>query len=99
MSTVEQIEALAADIGEIVYIDVAKWHLYLSTAKLHTPLAEAIYSLAIAGDISRAGITDILKDMKISLGDGKLEVDLLDLVPARCQSDLMDFLEDYQRSL
>ncbi|MGD1849616.1 MAG: DUF3181 family protein [Cyanophyceae cyanobacterium] len=99
MSNIEQIESLAADIGEIVYIDVAKWHLYLNTAKLHIPLAEAIYPLAIAGEVSRAKVTDILNSIKISLGDGKLEANLLDLVPARCQGDLMDFLEDYQRNL
>ena len=99
MSNIEQIEALASDIGEIVYIDVAKWHLYLSMAHLHLPLAEAIYPLAIAGDLSRAKVTDILKGIPVSLGDGKMDVDLFDLIPGRCQTDLMDFLEEYQRNL
>ena len=99
MSNTESIEALAAEIGEIVYIDVAKWHLYLNTAHLHKPLAEEIYPLAISGDLSRAKVTDILKGIKVSLGDGKLDVDLFDLIPGRCQTDLMDFLEEYQRNL
>ncbi|MEM9771965.1 MAG: DUF3181 family protein [Cyanobacteria bacterium P01_D01_bin.73] len=99
MSNAEQIESLAAEIGEIVYIDVAKWHLYLNTAKLHTSLAEAIYPLAISNDLSQAKVTDILKEMKVSLGGGKLTADLFDLIPARCQSDLMEFLEEYQRNL
>ena len=99
MSNAEHIEALAADIGDIVYIDVAKWHLYLNNAHLHVPLADAIYPLPIAGDLSRAKVTDILKGMKVRLGDGKLEVELLDLIPSQCQTALMDFLEEYQRNL
>ncbi|MGL6338716.1 MAG: DUF3181 family protein, partial [Waterburya sp.] len=36
MATTQEIEALAAQIGENVYIDIAKWHLYLNDAHLHT---------------------------------------------------------------
>lgn len=42
-NTREIIEALAAEIGENVYMDIAKWHLYLSDAHLHTVLAEQLY--------------------------------------------------------
>jgi hypothetical protein len=38
MNTAEAIERFAAEIGEQVYIDVAKWHLYLKDAHLHTAL-------------------------------------------------------------
>ena len=31
-STTPEIEALAAELGEQVYIDVAKWHLFLAEA-------------------------------------------------------------------
>ena len=34
-NTSEAIEALAQDIAENVYIDIAKWHLYLGDAKLN----------------------------------------------------------------
>lgn len=44
-STTEVIEAIAAEIGEAVYIDVAKWHLYLSNAHLHTVVAEQVYPM------------------------------------------------------
>jgi hypothetical protein len=44
-NTTEAIEALAAEIGENIYIDVAKWHLYLREAHLHTTLAEQLYPL------------------------------------------------------
>ncbi|MFM7450504.1 MAG: DUF3181 family protein, partial [Leptolyngbyaceae cyanobacterium] len=33
-STSADVEALAAEIGENIYIDIAKWHLYLSDAHL-----------------------------------------------------------------
>ncbi|HAX78262.1 MAG TPA: thylakoid-associated protein, partial [Cyanobacteria bacterium UBA11372] len=42
-NTTESIEALAAEIGENVYMDIAKWHLYLREAHLHTLLAERMY--------------------------------------------------------
>ncbi|NET47260.1 MAG: DUF3181 family protein, partial [Merismopedia sp. SIO2A8] len=46
-NTTEAIEALAAEIGENIYIDVAKWHLYLRDAHLHTAIAEQIYPMVV----------------------------------------------------
>jgi hypothetical protein len=40
----QAVEALAAEIGENIYVDVAKWHLYLSDAHLHTTVAEKVLS-------------------------------------------------------
>ncbi|BAU43893.1 DUF3181 family protein [Leptolyngbya sp. O-77] len=40
----EAIEALAAELGKEVYIDVAKWHLYLRDAHLNTPPGRAALS-------------------------------------------------------
>ena len=45
MANTQDIENLAAKIGETVYIDVAKWHLYLNDAKLHVVVAEKAYPL------------------------------------------------------
>jgi Protein of unknown function (DUF3181). len=42
-NTTQAIESLAAEIGENVYIDIAKWHLYLSDAHLHTVVAQQLY--------------------------------------------------------
>ncbi|MBC6424150.1 MAG: DUF3181 family protein [Hormoscilla sp. SP5CHS1] len=44
-NTTEAIESLAAEIGDKVYIDIAKWHLYLNDAHLHAVLAEQFYPL------------------------------------------------------
>ncbi|MFM6515410.1 MAG: DUF3181 family protein, partial [Microcystis panniformis] len=35
-NTTQDIENLAAQIGDNIYIDVAKWHLYLREAHLHS---------------------------------------------------------------
>jgi hypothetical protein len=95
----EAIEKLAAMIGDNVYIDVAKWHLYLRDAHLHTALAEQLYPLLTKGSVTEAQVSNILKDISVKLGGGKLEVPLSDLLPMQSQVHLMDAIEDFQRDL
>lgn len=95
----EQIEALAAEIGENIYIDVAKWHLLLSDAHLHTVIAEKVYPLLEKNALSEDAVLAILRSIPVKLGGGKLEVPLTDLLPMQCQVNLMDILEQYQREL
>ncbi len=99
LSTTEAIEALAAEIGESVYIDIAKWHLYLRDAHLHTMLAEQIYPLLTGNTLSEDRIEQILQKIPVKLGGGKREVPLADLLPMQCHVNLMDILEEYQRKL
>ncbi|MBD1824167.1 DUF3181 family protein [Cyanobacteria bacterium FACHB-DQ100] len=99
-STSETIEALAAEIGESVYIDVAKWHLYLNDAHLHTLLAERLFPLISGGKtIQEDEVLKIVQNIPVKLGGGKREVPLLDLLPMQCQVNLIDTLEEFQRSL
>lgn len=91
-----EIESLAAEIGENVYIDIAKWHLYLNDAHLHTTVAQKVFSLIEDKALSEESVTKILKEIKVSLGGGKMEVPLADLVPMKCQVSLMDILEKFQ---
>ncbi|MCU0526878.1 MAG: DUF3181 family protein [Elainella sp. Prado103] len=95
----EAIEKLAAAIGENVYMDVAKWHLYLRDAHLHTPLAEQFYALMTQGSLSENQVNEVLRKTPIKLGGGKLEVPLADLLPIQSQMHLMDALEEFQRDL
>ncbi len=95
----ESIEKLAAEIGENVYIDVAKWHLYLSNAHLHTIVAEQVYHLLETNTLTEAKVLDILRDIPVKLGGGKKEVSLLDLLPMQSQVHLIDILEEYQRKM
>ncbi|MFN6560334.1 MAG: DUF3181 family protein [Nostoc sp. ChiSLP01] len=98
-NTTELLEALAAEIGENVYIDVAKWHLYLSNAKLHTIVAEKLYSLITSNSVNEDRVTQVLESIPIKIGGGKRELPLIDLLPLQCQVSLVDILEKYQREL
>lgn len=98
-ATTETIEKLAAEIGENVYIDIAKWHLYLRDAHLHTLLAERVYPLLEEGAVDESGVQDILKAIPVKIGGGKHEVSLADLLPMQSQVHLMDVLEEFQRNL
>ena len=95
----ETVEALAAELGESVYIDVAKWHLYLRDAHLHTLLAEQLLPLLGHGDLTEGRVIDVLKAIPVKLGGGKREVPLADLLPMQVQVQLMDILEEFQRKL
>jgi hypothetical protein len=70
-NTTQQLEALAAEIGENVYIDMAKWHLYLSDAHLHTLVAEKVYPLLVANELTEDAVTDILRQIPVKVGGGR----------------------------
>lgn len=98
-NSTEAIESLAASIGENVYIDVAKWHLYLRDAHLSKPLAEQLYPLLTQKTVTADQVQAILKGIAVKLGGGKMEVALADLLPMQSQVHLMDVLEEYQREI
>ncbi|MEL6937819.1 MAG: DUF3181 family protein [Cyanobacteria bacterium J06598_1] len=98
-NSTELLEGLAAEIGENIYIDIAKWHLYLGVAKLHTPLAEKLLPMVEANDISEDSVVKILQDISIKLGGGRRTVPLAELLPMQCQVNLIDLLEEYQRKV
>lgn len=98
-STTREIETLAAEIGENVYIDVANWHLYLADAHLHTVLAERIYPLLENKSLNEDAVMAILGKITVKLGGGKKELPLLDLLPMQSQVHLMDVLEEYQKDM
>ncbi|MEL6440738.1 MAG: DUF3181 family protein [Cyanobacteria bacterium J06621_8] len=99
MTTTQDIEALAAKIGENVYIDVAKWHLYLSDAHLHTILAEKVYPLLESDSVTEDGVATILQEIPVKLGGGKTQLNLGQLVPMQCVTNLLDLLEEYQQDM
>jgi hypothetical protein len=98
-SNQETLEALAAEIGDNIYIDVAKWHLYLKDAHLHTTLAEQLYPLLESGSVSEAQVTSLLQGISVKLGGGKKELPLSDLIPMQGLVSLMDTIEDFQRQM
>ena len=99
MATTPEIEALAAKIGENIYIDVAKWHLYLNDAHLHTVVAEKVYPLLEDNSLSEDAVTKVLEGISVKLGGGKTELSLSKLLPMQCQMTLIDLLEEYQKEM
>lgn len=99
MASTQEIEALAAKIGESIYIDVAKWHLYLNDAHLHTTVAEQVYPLLEDDSLNEDGVTAILQGILVKLGGGKTELPLGDLLPMQCKVNLLDLLEEYQKDM
>ena len=99
INTSQAIESIAADIGAAVYLDIAKWHLYLRDAHLHTPLAEAFYPMLVDGNLDEQAVEEVLRNTSIKIGGGKRTLPLLDLIPSQGFRDLMDTLEECQRNL
>jgi hypothetical protein len=97
--TAKAIESLAAAIGDKAYLDVAKWHLYLGDAKLHTALAEKLYPLLAEDRFTEAALKDILTNTPVVLGGGKKTISLADLIPTSSQADLVRAIQDYQRDM
>jgi hypothetical protein len=97
--TSKAIEDLAVAIGDKVYLDVAKWHLYLQDAKLHTLVAEKLYPLVDEDRVTENAVMDILRSTAVPIGGGKQDIPLADLIPATGLSDLMRAIADYQRDL
>jgi hypothetical protein len=92
-------EALTAEIGKNIYIDVAKWHLYLAEAHLDTALAERLTPLLFEANIDEQQVMQVLSAMLVPLGGGKRELPLSDLMPMQSQVNLIDLLEDFQKRL
>ncbi len=99
MASTQQIETLAAQIGENIYIDIAKWHLYLNDAHLHTVVAEKVYLLLEDNSLSEEAVTSILQDISVKLGGGNAEMSLSKLLPTQCKNDLLELLEEYQKDM
>jgi len=98
-NTTETIESLAAEIGDKVYIDIAKWHLYLNDAHLHTVLAEQFYPMLADNNLQEGQVLQILQNIPVKLGGGKREIPLAELIPMQAQMNLMDLLEEFQRQM
>lgn len=91
------IEQLAAAIGKEVYIDVARWHLYLRDAHLHTLLAERLAPQVMAGKVDEDAVTEILQGIPVKVGGGRKELPLVDLLPMQSLLNLLDVLEEFSR--
>lgn len=99
MASSEQLERLAAEIGDNVYIDVSNWHLYLKDAKLHTIVAEKALAAIAGKTVTGDTVNAVLAQVNISVGGGRKNLPLSDLLPVTCQAKLLDILQDFARDL
>ncbi|MEM8639067.1 MAG: DUF3181 family protein [Cyanobacteria bacterium P01_G01_bin.54] len=95
----QTLEALAAEIGQAAYLDIAKWHLYLSDAKLHTTIAQQVAPLLVDDTLTEESLGKILTAIPVAIGGGQRQIPLLDLLPRACQDDLWDCLQEFQAQL
>ena len=95
----ELLEALASDIAEVVYLDIAKWHLYLNDAKLHLQVAEQLYPLLEAGKVHERAIAAVLQSISVPIGGGRSRLSLLQVMPRQCEADLLRVLSEFQERL
>lgn len=98
MASTIEIEALAAEIGENIYLDIANWHLHLAEARLHTALAEKLFPLIEEDQLSEDAVSKILDSTEIKIGGGKKGLPMTDFLPMKCQVNLMDLLEEFQQN-
>jgi hypothetical protein len=99
MASSEQLERLAAEIGDNVYIDVSNWHLYLKDAKLHTIVAEKALAAIAGKTVTGDTVNAVLAQVNISVGGGRKNLPLSDLLPVTCQAKLLDILQEFARDL
>ncbi|WP_247215091.1 DUF3181 family protein [Synechococcus sp. C9] len=97
--TTEVIERLAADLGDRVYMDIARWHLYLKDAHLDKILAQRLYAQAEQGTLKEDQALAILREILVDIGGGRRQIPLLDLVPVQAQLAYMDVVEAFQKRL
>jgi len=90
----ETVEQLAGAIADEIYLDVAKWHLYLGAAKLDQAIAEQLVQSAQSG-ISLAKVQAILQNCLIPIGGGKKQISLADLIPDAVQTRLWQIAQGY----
>lgn len=96
--TTEVIERLAAALGDRVYMDIARWHLYLKDARLHTILAQRIYEQAQKGTLREEQALGLLREIMVDIGGGRRQIPLLDLVPVQGQLAYMDIIDAFQKN-
>ena len=99
MSTAQDIERLAGELGDQIYLDISKWHLYLRDAKLHILLADQLGPMAEAGNVSESEIISTLNQTVIELGGGKQKLPLSELIPVSGIRRVSDVLGEWTRSL
>ncbi len=98
MLDAEAIEQLAGAIADEIYLDIAKWRLYLGTAKLEQQIAEQLVQLAQSG-LTQEKLQAILQNISIPIGAGKRHIPLADFIPDAVQDRLWHIAQEYLKNV
>jgi hypothetical protein len=88
------IEALAEQLGDRLYLEIAQWHLYLKDAKLALVVAERFYALMEEGRVNAAAVLEVLQEVKVSLGRG--QIPLLQCLPPGAEGQALEILREFE---
>ncbi len=92
---VKMADALAHELGNVRCMNM---HMFTDTlSPPRTPNNKTPQLVADQG-YSEAAITQVLSRVPVSLGKGKVQLPLLDLIPSSSLRDLYRAVEDYERS-
>ncbi|WP_218079812.1 DUF3181 family protein [Anthocerotibacter panamensis] len=89
-----RVETLAAALGQDVYLEIARWRLYLADAHLDVPLATQISLLMDDGLVSDAQIDAVLEHILVTLGDGNHQVPLAHFLPTNARRRLNQIVDE-----
>ena len=90
-----QLRELELAIADSLYIQVAKWHLYLGDAGLAEELALECNAKLDQG--AKIAARQAVEDIQVQLGDGSNRVPLSSLITPSQINDLEEILETYCR--
>lgn len=96
MNNQASIEQLAAAIAEDIYLDIARWHLYLDDAKVHIELATQLWPLIQQRPIDSTQVQQILAKIPITIGNGKQTLPLVQFIPASAETRLLEIFNDLE---
>lgn len=91
-------DGLARPLGDDVYVDVQGWKLYLRDltaaegVKMNVALANALGPMVLKGGYDEREVADLLRQVGVKLGGGKVQLPLADLIPSYPAQDLQDIV-------
>ena len=89
------IKDLELSIADQIYIQIAKWHLYLGDAGLAKSLA--IECMAHLGEGPDLAVEKALRSIRVPIAGGKTHLPLQELIPHGQVLELIDLISPYYR--
>lgn len=92
---VKMADALAHELGNVWALEGGE---QVACCRARTLLSPSTTQLVADRGYSEAAITEVLSRVPVTLGKGKVQLPLIDLIPSSSLRDLYRAVEDYERS-